>query len=79
MTPTTTIDDDITPVMEVQSSRPLEEVSIIELGIHKLANIERRKIRRVELHYDDALAQIAEKHSIDMHVRDFFAHKNSFR
>jgi uncharacterized protein YkwD len=75
-TPTTTIDDDITPVMEVQCSRPLEEVSTIELEIHKLVNIERRKIGRVELQYDDALAQIAEKHSIDMHVRDFFAHKN---
>ena len=61
--------------MEVQSSRPLEEVSTIELEIHKLVNTERRKIGRVELQYDDA-AQIAEKHSIDMHVRDFFAHKN---
>ena len=75
-TPITTIDDDITPVMEVQSSRPLEEVSTIELEIHKLVNIERRKIGRVELQYDDALAHIAEKHSIDMYVRDFFAHKN---
>ena len=59
-TPATTIDDDITPVMEVQSSRPLEEVSTIELEIHKLVNMERRKIGRVELQYDDALAQIAE-------------------
>jgi hypothetical protein len=56
-TPITSIDD-ITPVMEVQSSRPLEEVSAIELEIHKLVNIERRKIGRVELQYDDALAQI---------------------
>jgi hypothetical protein len=47
-TPITTIDD-ITPVMGVQSSRPLEEVSTIELEIHKLVNIERRKIGRVEL------------------------------
>jgi hypothetical protein len=47
-TPITTIDD-ITPVMGVQSSRPLEEVSTMELEIHKLVNIERRKIGRVEL------------------------------
>ena len=33
-TPTTI--DDITPVMEVQSSRPLEEVSTIEREIHKI-------------------------------------------
>ena len=37
-----------------------------EIETHKLVNTERRKAGLVELQYDDALAQIAEKHSIDM-------------
>lgn len=48
----------------------------VEYELHKLVNTERKKIGRRELQYDDALAVIAEKHSVDMQVRNFFAHTN---
>jgi len=64
-------------VMEQQPTPiPITNETTIELEIHKLVNIERAKIHRVQLQYDHELANIAEKHSVDMQVRNFFAHMN---
>lgn len=47
-----------------------------EYELQRLVNEARTKQHIQELKYDDALAVIAEKHSVDMQTRGFFAHNN---
>jgi len=78
-TPTT-----IPPTNEVpatsttQPSPPQEQLTnqTPEYELHKLVNEARKNAGVRELQYDDALAVIAEKHSVDMQIRNFFAHTN---
>ena len=55
--------------------RPAIDISKLELRIHDLTNIERQKMTLPLLSYDIEISDIARRHSEDMSVRNFFAHK----
>lgn len=57
-------------------SPPKLDISRLEMRIHKLTNVERRKKGLSALDYDNRLSAIARKHSQDMAKRNFFSHEN---
>ena len=61
---------------KVRKQQPQPEIGAIELAqrIHVLINKERARYRLTALTWDDALADVATKHSRDMAQRDYFAH-----
>lgn len=63
-----------TPPPTEQQAQPT--ATTYELEFHKLLNQARQQQGVAALQYDNALAEIAEKHSIDMIQRNFFAHTN---
>ena len=65
----------INPV-NIISSKPTINVEELELQIHSFVNEERRKNGLSTLNWDDALANIARKHSQDMAQNNFFSHDN---
>lgn len=57
-----------------QKSKPRVDSAHLEKRIHELVNKERQRQGLTMLHYDDALAKIARKHSHDMAKRSYFGH-----
>ena len=60
---------------QVDEGKPEYNAKEIEYLVHELTNLEREKYGLSQLTFDPEIRQIARGHSLDMAVREYFAHE----
>ncbi len=60
---------------QVDEEKPEYNAKEIEYLVHELTNLEREKYGLSQLAFDPEIRQIARGHSLDMAVREYFAHE----